>query len=130
MTIGQAPLPVAQTGSPSSPNSHSTRHLWVFSGAPDSLTILELAQISPSLQSGKVKHSNLTGGADASCGGELWVDSTNASQLYVNGCSGRYGPQDPAELNAACAVFSQQGFVVKNFGWDTDTDRPARIWRG
>ena len=41
------------------------RHLWVFVQQTIP-AILELAVVNPRLQSGKVKHSNLTGGAPAS----------------------------------------------------------------
>src|SRR5438876_31502 len=46
-------------------------HLWVIHshGVP---YILEVAPIAPALQSGRVTHTNLTGGGNASSGGEVW----------------------------------------------------------
>ena len=75
------------------------RHLWVI--APDTLPVLlETAPNvqPPPLSSGVAKHTNLTGGSEACCGGELWTDAVNPKQLYVNGGSGRYGPRTPDEL--------------------------------
>lgn len=103
-------------------------HLWVFT-ANERPYILELAQVVPALQSGRVKHSNLTGNGDASCGGELWIDPVRQERLYVNGCSGRYGPTSPEQLEDAVSVLRDAGFDVISFGWDADAGKPAMVLR-
>jgi hypothetical protein len=103
-------------------------HLWIIdeSGLP---YILEHAEVAQTLRTGLVKHTNLTGGEAASSGGELWVDPADASRLYVNGCSGRYGPSSRDELEDVVEVFEQMGFDVTSFGWDDDAGRPAMVLR-
>jgi hypothetical protein len=103
-------------------------HLWVFT-ASDRPYILEVAKVAPELESGRVKHSNLTGGGSAACGGELWVDPADDFHLYLNGCSGRYGPTSPEQLKDAVSVLLDVGFRVTSFGWDVDAGRPAMVLR-
>lgn len=91
--------------------------------------ILELAVVSPALESGRAKHTNLTGGGKAACGGELWVDPVVHSKLYVNGGSGRYGPTTTAQLDDAIGVFRSRGYEVVSFGWSEENDEPARVLR-
>jgi len=103
-------------------------HLWVFN--EDEIPyVLERLQVRPPLASGVVKHTNLTGGGVACCGGELWFETENAKRLYVNGCSGRYGPETEQELIDAVEVFYQLGYDVVSFGWDQDANRPRRVLR-
>lgn len=103
-------------------------HLWVIDarGVPH---ILEIAAISPALESGRAKHTNLTGGEPAWCGGELWFDTPRTETLYVNGCSGRYGPITEQELRDAISVFESLGYKVTSFGWDSEVGLPARVLR-
>ena len=91
--------------------------------------ILEVAAISPPLQSGRAKHTNLTGGRSASCGGELWFGTPHACKLYVNGCSGRYGPLTRQQLDDVVSVFTDFGYEVVSFGWDDGANMPARVLR-
>ena len=86
--------------------------------------------MTPPLASGKVKHTNLTGGQPASCGGELWFEAPYAKRLYVNGCSGRYGPQTAQQLEDAISVFRGLGYEVISFEWDTEANQPAKVLRG
>ena len=119
----------ANTETQGGPDDPSACHLWVIwpEGVP---YILERAPlVQPPLQTGKAKHSNLTGGADASCGGELWVDPVDASKLYVNGASGRYGPRTAKQLEDAVALFRSRGFTVESFGWDELNGRAWRVFR-
>lgn len=111
------------------PDEIAARHLWVIWG--EGLPYLhELApQVQRPLESGVAKHTNLTGGAPASSGGELWVDPLDDSKLYVNGASGRYGPRTPQQLEDAVALMRGLGFSVQSFGWDYDVDLPARVLR-
>lgn len=125
--------PPAETTTPASPRLSSDvrygRHLWVFleTAAPYLLEVAPMA--SPALTSGVAKHTNLTGGSPASCGGELWIDSVDAKVLYLNGASGRYGPTTAQQLADAVSVLQSQGFEVISFGWDEDANLPARILR-
>jgi hypothetical protein len=102
--------------------------LWVFdrAGIP---YIAEKARIAPPLQSGIVKHTNLTGGETASCGGEFWFDTPEATTLYINGCSGRYGPRTAQQLADAVSVFQDLGYAVISFGWDQELNLPAKVLR-
>lgn len=128
--VGFTPLETARRSHPNSKGADLARHLWVFfptQSAPTIPSIGERTLVTPPLESGKVKHSNLTGGGKASCGGELWVDPTDARKLYVNGASGRYGPDSERELTDAVSVFSGLGFETVSFGWD-DVG-PARFLR-
>lgn len=110
-------------------NDASTRHLWVIwpLGVP---YLLESApNVQAPLESGVAKHSNLTGAAHASCGGELWIDEADPSTLYVNGDSGRYGPLVEQQLEDAVTVLRMRGFTTKSCGWDADAARPAKFYR-
>jgi hypothetical protein len=91
--------------------------------------LLERARITPPLASGVAKHSNLTGGGMAACGGELWVDPLDEGRVYFNGCSGRYAPRSRVELEAIEALFTSMGLAVVSFGWDNDVGRPAMVLR-
>lgn len=62
-------------------------HLWVIR-TDDVVHAPENCQFGSQRVAGKVKHTNLTGGAAAYAGGE--VVFTGASQVVVNGSSGRY----------------------------------------
>lgn len=131
LLVGAPPLETSKRAHPSAKEADLSRHLWVFRAGdepePSIPAILERAVVNPPLESGKVKHSNLTGGGKASCGGELWVDPTSPQRLYVNGASGRYGPRTEKELADAVAVFSALGFEAVSFGWDDNA--PARFYR-
>lgn len=122
------PPPAASrvTGNPDDP---AARHLWVI--WPQGFPYLHerAPDVQVPLASGVAKHTNLTGGNPASCGGELWIDPANASKLYVNGASGRYGPTTPQQLADAVALIQGLGFSVVSFGWDDDTNLPARVLR-
>jgi hypothetical protein len=115
------------TGLQGHPDEDETRHLWVFR-APNPLDVpyvLEGApNVSPGLASGAAKHTNLTGGRPASCGGELWIDVSDRSRIYVNGHSGRYGPTSRGQLDDSVEVFRGLGFDVRSYGWDEETHKP------
>lgn len=128
--LGPAPFP----GPSGVPGERTGCHLWVI--RPDGVPIvLETAPgvRPPPLASGVAKHSNLTGGSAASCGGELWADTVSADKLYVSGASGRYwAPGDRRgreRLAGAVKVFEHFGYTVVCAGWDDDVDRPARTFR-
>jgi len=112
------------------PGQRAARHLWVI--VPDAVPIiLEIAPgvQPPPLSLGVAKHSNLTGGGPASCGGELWLDSADNRKLYANGGSGRYPPKTPKQLDDAMEVLSSYGFAVISAGWSEDNDCAERVFR-
>jgi hypothetical protein len=128
--VTRAPVEADVRRAPRGEDAKDGLHLWVF--LPDARVpyIAESApKVAPPLQSGAAKHSNLTGGAPACCGGELWVDPANDDTVYVNGASGRYGPRTPTQLEDAESVFRDFGLTVVGFGWDYDVDLPARVLR-
>ena len=103
------------------------RCLWVIRTL-DVPFVPEYASVSPPLQTGKCKHTNLTGGQDAHCGGEVWFISNQ--RLIINGGSGRYPPREHQELEEIVRAFEAAGYEVWSMGWDSEVDRPARILRG
>ena len=72
------------------------RHLWVVR-MDDVVHAAERGEFGMSLESGVIKHTNLTGGAAAFSGGELLF--LDPRTVVVNGCSGRYGPRSAQELD-------------------------------
>lgn len=112
------------------PRSHIDRgelYLWVVA-ANDATFALESTPFGHQLETGKVKHTNLTGGADAHCGGELWFISE--SQVLVGGSSGRYGPKSEKELADVAMAFKSEGFQVASLGYDEETGYPATVLVG
>jgi hypothetical protein len=105
------------------------RHLWVLVASAIPCILESAPNVAPPLESGVAKHTNLTGGDPASCGGELWVDPIEEDKLYVNGASGRYGPLTSQQLDDAVSVFEGLGFRAVSFGWDDDVNLPARVLR-
>jgi len=99
-------------------------HLWVIDGRGRPC-IAE--KPLPRLGDDWLHHTNLTGGGQASVGGEIWFDEP--SRIYLSGSSGRYPPRDRAHLEAAEDLFRAVGFNVVTLGWDSETDRPMRVWR-
>jgi hypothetical protein len=71
----------------------------------------------------KVKHTNLSGGNDAHCGGEMWFISD--SEIWITGGSGRYPPSGAAELESIAEVFRSFGYEVTSAGWDERGPRRA-----
>ena len=75
----------------------------------------------------QLRHTNLTGGGEASIGGEIWFD--DLPRVYLSGSSGRYPPTGPEHLKAAEDLFRAVGFDVVGLGWDEETNQPMRVWR-
>lgn len=90
---------------------------------------LEAAMVGKSLRTGIIKHTNLTGGDKAHCGGEVWfIEDTT---VVLNGSSGRYGPSlfDDNQIIDAGRVFKEQGYRVAVLGMD-ETGHPATLLVG
>lgn len=112
------------------PRSHVDRgelYLWVVA-ANDATFALESTPFGQELETGKIKHTNLTGGADAHCGGELWFVSEG--HVLVGGSSGRYGPKSEEELADVAMAFKSEGFQVASLGYDEETGYPATVLVG
>ena len=106
------------------------RHLWVILPA-DVPVILESAPDvrPPPLALGVAKHTNLTGGGPACCGGELWRDPTDAKRLHLTGASGRYPARSAEQLEDAVLLMATFGFAVRSAGWSEENDCPERVFR-
>jgi hypothetical protein len=125
--LAQAPFPDPVPGRR---GTREGKYIWVI--VPTEVpVILEMGPHvrPPPLQSGVAKHTNLTGGEAACCGGELWVDPISADRLYLNGGSGRYQPRTREELADAVGVFEGLGYRVVSAGWSDDNDKPERTFR-
>ena len=96
-------------------------HLWVVM-RDDVRHAPERCAFGQALPTGMIKHSNLTAGAPAHCGGELLFEGKDT--IIVNGDSGRYGPRTPEELQAVAMAFRGSGYRVWSMGWDTDAGKP------
>jgi len=97
-------------------------HLWVVR-EEDVVHAEEHCSFGSSLESGVIKHTNLTGGKAAYSGGELLF--LDEKTIVVNGCSGRYGPRSKTELDHAVKAFAESGYGVWSMGFDEETNRPA-----
>lgn len=112
------------------PGHRDGMHLWVI--VPSEVRVLlETAPHvhPPPLSLGVAKHTNLTGGAPACCGGELWIDAVDPNRIWAHGGSGRYTAKSPRHLEDAISVIESMGFVVTSAGWDVENARPARVFR-
>ncbi len=90
-------------------------HLWVVR-EEDAVHAPEYCKFGAGLAEGRIKHTNLTGGAPAYSGGELiWLGER---EVLVNGCSGRYGPTNAAEMAAAAQAFANAGHRCWSTGYD------------
>ena len=79
-------------------------------------------------QRGSLTHTNLTGGADAHTGGELWFP--NSITVKINGGSSRYAPRNQDELLSVARAFKAAGFKAASLGWDKETNTPLRLETG
>ncbi len=103
-------------------------YLWVI-GKDAIPAALETAKSGESLHTGTIKHTNITGGAEAHCGGEVWFIEKDT--VVLGGSSGRYGPDlfDEQQIFEAGRVFKEQGYRVAVLGMD-ETGFPATLLVG
>ncbi|MEE4744293.1 hypothetical protein V2K88_21715 [Pseudomonas alliivorans] len=102
-------------------------YLWAI-GLQNVPLAIESLEFGRALETSIIKHTNLTGGAPAHCGGELWFVSEKS--LLVGGSSGRYGPQSDVELRDAVASFKLDGYEVASLGFDEETGYPNTVLVG
>ncbi len=94
--------------------------LWVIRQR-DVAVAPEYCPFGATLTKKSVKHTNLTGGAPAHCGGELyWVDR---GTVLLSGGSGRYPPRKPEQLRAAAQAFRDSGYGVWYIPVDPDAGK-------
>lgn len=117
-----APATGVTYGTPPKSSSEKTNlYLWVI----DERGVPYLLEVSIARIGAAPKHTNLTGGDKAYLGGEAWFESDTA--LCISGGSGRYPPQNPAQIDEAVKVFESFGYRVASLGWDKE-DGAARRW--
>jgi hypothetical protein len=126
--LESSPFAAAKTAAPprKAGEGETTKYLWVVTptNVPFALELLPEVQ----LQRGRLSHTNLTAGAQAYSGGEMWF--TDPSIVVINGGSGRYPPRSVIELNDVAKAFKATGYKVAHMGWDREIDAPARYLRG
>ena len=99
----------------------TNRYLWVIDkrGVP-----YLIERPIPILDGRLPKHTNLTGGAQAYVGGELWF--TSSESMYISGGSGRYHPASGDQLEDSVLVFESFGYEVTSLGWDEIRNQAMR----
>lgn len=102
-------------------------YLWVI-GKQRVPVALESIDFGRTLKTCVIKHTNLTGGEAAHCGGELWFLSEKS--VVISGSSGRYGPKTEQELTDAVLSFKVEGFEVASLGFDDETGYPQTVLVG
>jgi hypothetical protein len=109
------------------PDAPTGRHLWVIRPT-DMPAALEACAWGQTLESGCIKHSNLTGGEDAHSGGEMWFSKDD--HVAINAASGRYGAQSEEEFDLIVDALRRAGYYVASTGFDIDNHVPNRIFVG
>lgn len=92
-----------------SEDAEDGRYLWVI-GLVDCPHGFERGDFGRARLLGQIKHTNLTGGANAHCGGELWF--LGDRRIMMNGDSGRYGPASEQQLRDAALCLKDLGYTV------------------
>lgn len=103
-------------------------YLWVIINTePYVRCINEYNPLALTKERTRVCHTNLTGGAPACAGGELFF--LEQSVLYINGASGRYPVTSNEQLQEVARVFARMGYRVGSVGFSPDTGKPRRCFR-
>ena len=92
-------------------------HLWVLcqNNTPCAIECSERYSV---LYDSIAKHTNLTGGCVAYCGGELWF--RGEKEFIFSGASGRYPARSLAQLDKVADYFRSLGYKVGHLGWDDE----------
>lgn len=125
-TLEPAPAKDVHFGAPPASNRRrgENAYLWVI----DSQGIPYIIERGlPALGGNPPKHTNLTGGAAAHVGGEMWF--SDGENLYLSGGSGRYPPTSENQLNDAVRVFESYNYRVASLGWDPRLNMARRTLR-
>jgi hypothetical protein len=101
-------------------------YIWLVRPS-DVLYSLESGSSGKSLSRKRLAHTNLSGGAEAFCGGELWFK--DESSVMITGGSSRYPPRSGDELSEVVDSFRAAGYMVASCGWSEEIDAPARLFR-
>lgn len=96
-------------------------HLWVVR-PEDVVYAAEACAFGQPLQTGVIKHTNLTGGQPAFAGGEVLF--FEGQTIVINGKSARYPVRSAAELDTIAKAFQQSGYTVWSMGFDDEAGRP------
>lgn len=102
------------------------KFLWLI-GVSDVFVAEENGAAGKITQRGYLSHTNLSGGADAHAGGELWYRDDKS--FWMNGSSSRYRPRSKDELNSIVDGFRSAGYTVCSCGWLDENAAPARFFR-
>src|SRR5882672_8818343 len=94
------------------------KYLWVI-GPGEVPVAIEGPRPERQVQRGSLSHTNLTGGGNAHCGGELWF--IDDSTVIINGASSRYAPRGASELNEIAVSFKACGYRTATMGWNDET---------
>jgi len=103
------------------PSMEADRHLWAVR-IDDVVHAREDCLFGQPNASGVIKHTNLTGGADAFASGELLFISEHV--VVINGKSRRYGPRCASEMTAVAKAFRNSGYEVWSMGYDAEAGVP------
>lgn len=107
-------------------NPGTNKYLWVVGCQDVPIAIEDNRDIRTRPSRGRLSHTNLTGGADAHAGGEVWFISADA--VCINGGSSRYRPRSADELRAIARGLARMGYRVGNLGMD-ETNMPVRVFK-
>lgn len=103
------------------------KYLWVIANTEVPIAVEEPGKGTP-VDRGYLSHTNLTGGASAYCGGELWF--IDDSTVILNGGSSRYPPREAAELEGVAFGFKAAGYRTATMGWNSEAASSFRSLRG
>lgn len=124
LSIWHDGLGVSAGGDPPALEKDHPKILWVVR-ADDVAHAPERCRFGAGLKDGVIKHSNLTGGRPAHCGGQLVF--LEESVIALDGGSGRYGPRSKDEMTAVARAFRNSGYGVWSYGYDEENAWPFRI---
>lgn len=102
----------------------SRARLWVV-GVDEVVHALKTGKFGLTRGRSELKHSNLTGGDEVFCAGELII--LDESTVVVNGDSGRYGPRDASEMDIVLRAFAESGHRTYTTGYDGDANIPLPL---
>lgn len=103
------------------------KYLWVVTPT-EVVFALESGPAGKATSRKRLAHTNLTSGAAAHSGGELWF--ADKTRLVFSGASSRYRPRSAAEMEELRSSFESAGYKPFSLGWSEELNAPRRVWRG